>query len=284
MKTLSVLHQRPKLFFRLSGIRVSDFDDLVKQTQPLWQAREIKRLSRSNRQRAIGAGRDYKLEFAEQLLLCLIYYRTYTTHVFMGLVFNVSGPTACRAINAMTPLLAGHFRMPEREVRLSEEEKDDLLYLMVDGTERPIHRSKKPGKRKKSYSGKKKRHTAVHQVITDSNKRIKCIGPAQEGRKHDKRIYDESQIKKPPDITTLGDSAYIGTGCITPIKKSKNKPLSKENKSYNKQHSSLRVGVEHAIGRMKKFRIFADIHRNNRMQNMIAKNVAALANINLQTA
>jgi len=42
-------------------------------------------------------------------------------------------------------------------------------------------------------------------------------------------------------------------------------------------------GVEHAIGRMKKFRIFADIHRNNGLQNMIAKNVAALANVNLKT-
>jgi len=42
--------------------------------------------------------------------------------------------------------------------------------------------------------------------------------------------------------------------------------------------------VEHAIGRMKKFRIFADTHRNNGLQNMIAKNVGALANINLKTA
>ncbi len=39
----------------------------------------------------------------------------------------------------------------------------------------------------------------------------------------------------------------------------------------------VRIGVEHAIGRMKKFRIFADITRNNSQQNMIAKNIAALA-------
>jgi hypothetical protein len=35
---------------------------------------------------------------------------------------------------------------------------------------------------------------------------------------------------------------------------------------------------------MKKFKIFADIHRGNGQKNMIAKNVAALANINLKMA
>lgn len=282
MKTLKVLRQRPVLFFRLSGIRVSDFDDLVKQTYPLWLTSERKRLSRKGRQRAIGAGMKYRLDFAAQLLMCLIYYRTYTSHVFLGLVFGVSSPTVCRRNRDMTRLLAGHFHLPERKIQLSEADKDDLLYLMVDGTERPVHRSKKPGKRKKSYSGKKKRHTAVHQIITDNNKRILAVGPAQEGRKHDKRIFDESRMIKPPDIMVLGDLGYLGTAFEVPIKKPKKKSLSKEDKAYNCWHAGLRVGVEHAIGRMKKFNIFSDIHRNNGLQNMIAKNVAALANINLK--
>ena len=89
---------------------------------------------------------------------------------------------------------------------------------------------------------------------------------------------------KPPDILVLGDLGYLGTDLEIPIKKPKKKALSKEDKDYNRWHCGLRIGVEHAIGRMKKFRIFADIHRNNGLQNMIAKNVAALANINLKTA
>ena len=40
----------------------------------------------------------------------------------------------------MTELMAGYFRMPERKVKLSEAEKADLLYLMIDGTERPVQR------------------------------------------------------------------------------------------------------------------------------------------------
>lgn len=284
MKALKIMRVRPQLFFRLSGIRVEDFDDLVARIYPLWETRERKRLDRPGRQRAIGGGMKYKLEFAEQLLLCLMYYRTYTSHVFMGMVFGVSSPTVCRRIRAMTVLLAGHFRMPERTLHLSEEEKDDLLYLMVDGTERPVQRAKRPGKRKKNYSGKKKRHTHVHQIVTDSKKRILAVGPAQDGRDHDKKIYDKSKIVKPPDALGLGDLGYLGTSLEIPVKKPKNKALSKEDKDYNKWHARLRIGVEHAICRMKKFNIFSDIHRNNGLQNLIAKNVGALANINLKTA
>jgi len=284
MKPLEILHARPEMFFRLAGIRVSDFDALVIKTHPLWLKREYKRLNYKNRKRAIGGGMNYRLDFSSQLLLCLIYYRTYTTHVFLGMVFGVSSPTVCRAIRAMTKLLAGHFRMPERKIKLDDEEKDELLFLIVDGTERPIYRPSKSGERKKSYSGKKKRHTAKHQIVINNKKEILIVGPAQEGRKHDKKIYDESELKKPPDLMTLGDSAYQGSDCEIPLKKPKNKELPKDDKKYNQWHAKLRVGVEHAIGRMKKFRIFSDIYRHNGMQNLIAKNIGGLANINLKIA
>jgi len=49
-------------------------------------------------------------------------------------------------------------------------------------------------------------------------------------------------------------------------------------------HARLSIGAEHTIGRMKNFRILADIHRGNGMTNMIAKNVGSLANMNLKIA
>jgi len=284
MNVLKVLRARPTLFFRLSGIRVADFNTLVSTLHPIWLDSEARRLSRKDRQRAIGGGMTYRLEFSEQLLLCLIYYRSYTSHAFMGLLFTVSSPTVCRRVRAMTALMAGHFRMPERRVKLSKAEKDDLLYLMIDGTERPVQRPSNRSKRRSKYSGKKKRHTASHQIITDNKKRILAVGPAQHGRKHDKRIYDEARVDKPPDVLALGDLGYLGTTLEIPLKSSKKTPLRKEEKDDNTWHAKLRVGVEHGICRMKKFKIFADIHRNNQQKNMIAKNVGALANLNLKTA
>jgi len=284
MTVLKVLRARPTLFFRLSGIGVADFNTLVSTLHPIWLDSEARRLSRKDRQRAIGGGMNYRLDFAEQLLLCLICYRTYTSHAFMGLLFTVSSPTVCRRVRAMTALMAGHFRMPERRVKLSKSEKDDLLYLMIDGTGRPVQRPSSRSKRKSKYSGKKKRHTASHQIITDNKKRILAVGPAHHGSKHDKRIYDEAGVDKPPDVLAPGDSGYLGTTLEIPLKSSKKNPLTKEEKDYNTWHAKLRVGVGHGICRMKKFRIFADIHRNNQQKNMIARTVGALANLNLKTA
>ncbi len=284
MAVLKVLRARPELFFRLSGIRLADFDALVFQLHPIWLAQEKRRLSRANRQRAIGGGRKFRLQLAEKLLLCLIYYRTYASQAFVGLLFNTSSPTVSRCVCAMTTLMAGHFAMPERKIKLSTHERNNLLYLMIDGTERPVQRPNKPSKRKAKYSGKKKRHTASHQIITDDKKRILAVGPAQHGRKHDKRIYDEARVEKPPGVLVLGDLGYLGTSLEVPLKASKNHPLTKEQKTYNTWHAKLRIGVEHGICRMKKFNIFSDIHRNNGQADMIAKNVAALANLNLKTA
>ena len=284
MRVLRVLLSKPDVFFRLSGVRKSDFEDLSLKLEPIFVSARKKRLCSRLRDRSFGGGRSSLLPFKAQLLMCLIYYRTYISHEFLGLLFGVSDSTSIRCVNEMSKVLARHFRMPERKVNLSEEEKADLIYLLVDGTERPIQRPQKRGARKKHYSGKKKRNTVVHQIVTDDKKRIVAVGPAQQGSKHDKRIYDESRLERPPDAMCLGDLAYQGTQCETPIKKQKKKELSKEDKKYNTWFASLRIGVEHAIGRMKKFRIFADIHRGNKLQNIIAKNVAALANINLKPA
>ncbi len=282
MRTFKILKKQPRLFFRLSGIRVSDFDDIAEKILPLWEAHNHQRLSRPHRQRAIGGGPSHKLSFEEMLLLCLIYYRTYINHEFLGLIFSVSDSTSIRTANTMTKLLAGHFQMPERRLALSEDDKEQLIYLIVDGTERPCQRPKKSKGRKKIYSGKKKRFTHKHQIVVDDKKRIRACGPVHPGRKHDKTLYDQSHLDKPPDTLLLGDLAYVGTNCEVPIKKTKNQNLSQEQKDYNKWFNSMRVKVEHGIGRMKKFNIFSDISRGNRHENMIAKNVAALANINLK--
>ncbi len=78
--------------------------------------------------------------------------------------------------------------------------------LMIDGTGRPVQRPGTPSRRKARYSGKKKRHTASHRIITDDRKRILAVGPAQLGRKHDRRIYDEARVDKPPGVLVPGRS------------------------------------------------------------------------------
>jgi len=115
-------------------------------------------------------------------------------------------------------------------------------FALLDGTERPVQRPKKPSSRKAKYSGKKKRHTAAHQLITDDKKRILVVGPAHHGCKHDKRIYDEIRIDRPPDILALADLGSVGTTLETPLKTLKKNPLTKEDQDYNTWHSKRRIG------------------------------------------
>ena len=66
-----------------------------------------------------------------------------------------------------------------------------------------------------------------------------------------------------------GDSGYQGLQKIhanteLPKKKTKNHPLTKEDKQNNKRLSSSRVLNENVIGMLKRFKIIADKYRNRR--------------------
>jgi hypothetical protein len=55
--------------------------------------------------------------------------------------------------------------------------------------------------------------------------------------------------------------------------------LSAEEMEYNKSHSKKRIVIEHAICRLKKYRILADVFRNIlRKYNKVSDIVAGLVN------
>ena len=58
--------------------------------------------------------------------------------------------------------------------------------------------------------------------------------------------------------------AKIHPNSYTPRKKSKNNPLTKEDKAYNRNLSQERVGNENAIGFIKRFKIVSERYRNRR--------------------
>lgn len=61
MLTHEWLRGKPRQFQKLTGLTVAEFDVLVRKVAPLWEGAERERLSRPNRQRAIGGGTPYKL-------------------------------------------------------------------------------------------------------------------------------------------------------------------------------------------------------------------------------
>ncbi|MCQ3977251.1 MAG: hypothetical protein DPW09_27800 [Anaerolineae bacterium] len=111
------LSQNQPLFQAMTGLGLTEFDELVKTILPCFTAAEKKRLNRPDRQRVVGGGPDFELEARDQILLTIVWLRHYPTLEALGGLFGVSDTTAGRYIRRILPLLetAGldTMRMPD---------------------------------------------------------------------------------------------------------------------------------------------------------------------------
>lgn len=116
--------------------------------------------------------------------------------------------------------------------------------------------------------------------------KIICIAIGK-GRKHDFRLFKESKTRLHSALTLKADSGYQGIKKMhqrseVPHKRSKKKPLTQEQKAYNRSVSSERVLVEHVIRKLKIFRILAERYRNRRKRFGLRVNlIAAIINYEL---
>jgi IS5 family transposase len=285
------LKRTPETFRSLTGLTPAAFQDLLTQVEPAWHAARAKRRARPDRRRKPGAGPKHCLSIADQLLMLLIYYRTYVSHAFLAFLFGIDDSTVCRNFRALEPLLAGIFRIPERKVELRP---DEIREAFFDGTERPKYRPRKGQRR--YYSGKKKRHTLKNQVVVVRKRkkagrrkgrqkqkrrlRVAAVSPTSPGKVHDKKTYDNSRTVIPPGVAAYGDTGYQGTALRTPVKKKPKQELTSRQRRGNRRISRKRIVVEHAIGKMKTWRIASERFRNpTRRHTLILKNVAGLHNL-----
>jgi DDE superfamily endonuclease len=277
------LRQKPLLFRMFTWLSASEFDRLVAELEPVWLARKAKRSAGRRQHRKPGAGRKVKLAFTDRVLLTLLYYRTYVSQEFVGFLFGVDKGTVSRETQELSLCLAGVFRIPEKKVRI---DPDDLEAVFVDATEQPVNRPKRGQRR--SYSGKKKRHTVKHQVVVTRKRKapeekqkvqIKAVSKAAKGRVHDKKLYDRSGLRIPKGVPKSGDSGYQGSDLRVPQKKPRKGQLSDEEKRSNRRLAKERIVAEHGIGKMKIWRIAADRYRNPpRRHTVMMKNVAGFHN------
>jgi hypothetical protein len=137
----------------------------------------------------------------------------------------------------------------------------------------------------------KKAHTLKFLILANKNKQIKFLSEAYCGSSHDYAILKNVL---PPDNEIWFDehSLHVDLGFLgickdypsyqisIPFKKSKNNPLTEEQKLINKQKSSIRVTVEHSIGGLKRFRFLSDRLRcrNIELYNIVAGTCAGIWN------
>lgn len=261
---------KPRLLTQLTTLTLGEFDLLVKKLEPEWKEREKIRLSRPDRQRAIGQGHPYFGTFPDLLLFLVVYTRTNCSNVLLGLVFGLTEQTVIDLGKKLLPLLQDRFipqtRLRKKRARINTLDElikayPDLEDVIVDGCSVKIRRPKR--KQRKNYTGKSKRHEK--KIVLGINRKDGVIlerTKLRPGAVHDKRVLDEDslhkRLEKDPKLKKRADSAWTGEdkdkGWIINHKAKRNHPLTKKQKKENRKLSKIRVAIEHSIRRVKVFR------------------------------
>jgi len=105
-------------------------------------------------------GRAFKLALEDQVLMVLLYYRSYSTQFFIRQLLGINDSRVCPLIRQLEPLLALVVPLPKKRT-LSLHEVESLI---VDATEQPLEWPKR--NQKSYYSGKKKCHTLKTEICT----------------------------------------------------------------------------------------------------------------------
>ncbi|MCP4664837.1 MAG: transposase, partial [Deltaproteobacteria bacterium] len=250
------LKNSPQLFKSFTGLTLNAFwvllpafrqayeDDLDRRDEQREQPRQRKR----------GGGRKGVMQTDEdRLVFILFYFRMYPVQILQGFLFGMGQSQTNEWIHRLTPILnqaLGYEKqLPERRAKDIEAvlEACPGLEFIIDGAERPIRRPKDPDRQKKNYSDKKKRHTVKNNVIVNKRTRkIKGLSATCEGKKHDKKLADEQELRFPAGSKLWKDTGFQGyepenTATFQPKKKPKGGELTPEEKAENAIISSVRI-------------------------------------------
>lgn len=96
MLCMEVLQRKPAVFQALTGVTVEEFWEIYHQFLPFWNQLEQERLSRPDRQRAIGGGRKYLLFPPDDVADDLLWLRRYWNTEGLAFFFGVDKATVSR--------------------------------------------------------------------------------------------------------------------------------------------------------------------------------------------
>ncbi len=262
---------RVKALFGLLPTRLAE---LLFVVLPELERRRTARLeSRADRKRKLVAndGRPRTVTPLHKVLMTLIYLRHNVQHEVVGALFGLSADTAENACHEVVPVLRDCFPAEkwdaEKQWRRSAPPwtPEAVDKVIIDSFESPVRRPSLPERQKRVYSGKKKRHTLKTQLATDQDGEILTLEAGHRGPQADLKLYEEAPLPEPiADKPRMGDKGYHSQEhpeITTPHKKPRGGELTAEQKAENKAIARQRIVVEHAIRRVKGFRILRDDYR-----------------------
>ena len=264
MTDYSSLSAEPKQFHALTAYTLEEFDALLPTFAERFQAQmQAFTLAGKPRQQPYVSYRNSPLPtMADKLLFILMYLRKATTQDIFGEVFGMPQPVANQWIHrlhsCLNQALALLDAIPTRQAA------DWISLTMWSSTFTTVRSADPtpaaPEAQETFYSGKKKRHTVKNNVLVNAHGAIVLLTATCEGKKHDKKIADEAAFTLPEGSVLYQDTGFQGfalegTTIFQPKKKPRGGELTAANKAQNREISSIRIRVEHAIDGVKRYRI-----------------------------
>lgn len=258
----------------LCGTTPEQFADLLIRLAPIAEQRRRELADRPGRMRAPGAGRPPK-PFWLRLLVALTLLRQGISVRATAAVFGIHERSVRRYRDEVEELLVIHGFQPvgaARPIRSLEElqgyvEEHGDQVVMVDGTEVRRWSPELWEDQKRAWSGKTKPHVVKATVVSDSSRRPLWVeaNPSGDGRTNDIAMLRAQaglmamlSVVIGAGVVVLADRGYqtlwkdLGAdGVLTPVYKTRYRPLSDDDNRFNRSLSSRRMPVEHAIGKMK---------------------------------
>jgi transposase len=254
----------------------ADFKELFGVKKEIFQEMLAILTDAREKRRQKGGPRRTKLSVGDQLFPPVQYWREYRPMAHLGYDFGISKSTVSDIIALVENVLirSGAFRLPGKKALLSAQNTGRTL--AVDVTESPIERPKK--KQKIWYSGKKKEHSIKTQIVADVDTQEILCTAQEKGNVHDFNLFKATIRAIICGILLLADSGYQGLLALhansrIPYKKSKNHPLTVEQKLFNRELSKERIVIENINAKIKTFKIMSERYRNRRKRHLLRMNL-----------
>ena len=300
MISTTKLRRKPRHFQAFTGLSVSEFDQLLAEVTPAYEAAIDKQRQRSERKRQPGAGRPFALALPQRLLMGLIYLRLYVSQSLLSYLFDLDQSNISRELNArLLPLLLEVLPVPLRDAPLRHlaQEKSapsdpqsassgkrgrrintlkelfetypELEEVLIDATEQPVPQPKDKPKRKLCYSGKQQDHTLKTQIVATRQLILHVFGGLP-GSLSDQSVLGASAVipQVPAWIKIRLDKGYEGTdkrhpdkAIQSPVRGQRGHKVTVFGQAYNYLLSTLRIYVEHHFARLQKFGILREVYR-----------------------
>ncbi len=215
------LKEKSREFLSVTSLTDEEFQVLL-PTFEKWYDLSAKPKPKSHKrkkQRASGGGRKAKLaDIRDKLLFILAYQKTAPLQTIHGLQFGLSQGRVNYWVSRLLPVLQKSLSELGMKPERVGEGVADLIQasegganLSLDAAERLLQRPVNEEKQRKKYSGKRKTHTDKNLLLVNENtKKVVYLSETVEGKMHDKKLADESQISYPTNASLTQDTGFQG--------------------------------------------------------------------------